>query len=51
MAFCGLSQSKLDEKGWFNLETQKCTTKCGGGVECTKYYSEHPGRMHHDGIF
>ena len=40
MAFCGLTQAKLDEKGWINSD-QKCTAKCAGGVECSKYYSEH----------
>jgi hypothetical protein len=41
MAFCDLSQEKLDQKGWVNNQ-QKCTAKCAGGIECTKYYSEHP---------
>ena len=53
MAFCGLTQAKLDEKKWINSE-QKCTAKCAGGVECSKFYSEHPvapanqpGNLHH----
>jgi len=39
MAFCGLTQEKLDKKSWINSD-QKCIAKCAGGVECTKY--EHP---------
>eukprot|EP01035_Chromulina_nebulosa_P027432 gene27432-36085_t len=43
MAFCGLTQEKLDEKSWINSD-QKCTAKCAGGVECSKYYSEHSAK-------
>ena len=50
MAFCGLTQAKLDEKGWINSD-QKCTAKCAGGVECSKYYSEHSATQTGNSVF
>ena len=44
MAFCGLTRAELKTEGWVNAD-QKCTAKCAGGVECSKFYSEHPAEF------